>query len=138
MPIEPDKTVTKLLLSSTSRFVGEYKADDTLLTHAWPASGDQAPGNLGLFEGPLSRNFFVLSFAHSKFKNDSVFVPDYTATGDLYCTYLSILFGKRFENHGRLESHGHFRLPSLPHENRRITLGCHSTAIVQEPTYRFC
>lgn len=29
------------------------------------------------------------------------------------CTYLSILFGKRFHNHGRLESHGLFFLPLI-------------------------
>lgn len=114
MPIESDKTVTRLLLSSTSRFVGEYKANDVLLTHAWPATHNQALGNLGLYEGPLSRNFYVLSFRHPEFKKESIVVPDYTPTGDFYCTYLSILFGKRFDNHGCLESNGNFRIPYLP------------------------
>src|SRR5688572_27398993 len=71
-----------------------------LLTSAWPASGEQIHGNLGIYENPLSRNFYVLAFKHPEFQRESVVVPNYTATGDKVCTYLSILFGKRFENHG--------------------------------------
>jgi hypothetical protein len=121
MALEPDKTVTKLLLSSTSRFVGEYKSDNWLLTHAWPASSEQGHGNLGINENPLSRNFYVFAFKHPEFKQESVVVPNYTATGDDVCTYLSILFGKRFENHGRIESHGDFYVPSLPPHGKTIT-----------------
>jgi hypothetical protein len=121
MALEPDKTVTKLLLSSTSRFVGEYKSDNWLLTHAWPASGEQVHGNLGIYENPLSRNFYVLAFKHPEFQRESVVVPNYTATGDNVCTYLSILFGKRVENHGRIESHGDFYVPSLPSPGKAIT-----------------
>ncbi len=121
MALEPDKTVTKLLLSSTSRFVGEYKSDNWLLTHAWPASCEQVHGRLGIYENPLSRNFYVLAFKHPEFQQESVIVPNYTATGDNVCTYLSILFGKRFENHGRIESHGDFYVPSLPSPGKAIT-----------------
>jgi hypothetical protein len=121
MCLEPDKTVTKLLLSSTSRFVGEFKTQGMLLTHAWPATGDQTHGSMGHVEGPLSRNFYTLAFKHPEFKKDSIVVPNYTPTGDLFCTYLSVLFGKRFENHGRLQSHGHFYIPSFPAEIRTIT-----------------
>ena len=118
MCLEPDKTVTKLLLSSTSMFVGEFKTQDMVLTQAWPATGDQPHGNMGHVEGPLSRNFYVLAFKHPEFKKDSIVVPDYTPTGDFFCTYLSVLFGKRFENHGCLESHGHFHIPSFSVETR--------------------
>jgi Apea-like HEPN len=58
---------------------------------------------------------------HGTRRGASVVVPNYTPTGDLFCTNLSVLFGKRFENHGCLESHGHFHIPSFPVETRTIT-----------------
>jgi hypothetical protein len=82
MALEPDRTVTKLLLSSTSRFVGEYKSDNWMVTHAWPASNKQIYGNLGMFENPMSKNFYILAFKHPEFKHESIIIPDYTATGD--------------------------------------------------------
>ncbi|MHB8068189.1 MAG: hypothetical protein ACYDIC_09845 [Desulfobaccales bacterium] len=118
MALEPDKTVTKLLLSSTSHFVGEYRSDKWLLTHAWPDSVEQV--HLGIYENPLSRNFYVLAFKHPEFNQESVAVPKNRATGDEICTYLSILFGKRFENHGPIESHGLFHVPSLPSRGKTI------------------
>jgi hypothetical protein len=119
MNLKPDNTVTKLLLSSTSRFVGEYMSNNWLLTHAWPTNGEQI--HLGIYENPLSRNFYVLAFKHPEFNQESVVIPNYRAIGDEICTYLSILFGKRFENHGPIESHGLFRVPSLPLQGKTIT-----------------
>ena len=114
MALRPEEGMTKLLLSTPSRFTGEYSCDDLLFTHAWPSGPKQAQGNLGLTENPMSRNYFVLALdtpPHDRTK--TIVVPNYTPTGDVVAIYLSILFGKRFDNHGRLESNGQFYLPHI-------------------------
>ena len=114
MALHPENDTTKLLLSTTSRFVGEYLQSDLLVTHAWASGRRQAQGNLGLTENPMSRNFFVLAFQTPVYDiKKSIVIPNYTATGDVTCVYLSILFGKQFYNHGRIESNGHFFLPHI-------------------------
>jgi hypothetical protein len=85
-----------------------------LLTHAFPGGHGRTEVVLGLTENPMSRNFFVLSLdTPPSDSSKSIAVPDYAPTGDVICTYLSILFGKRFDNHGRLESDGQFFLPRI-------------------------
>lgn len=61
MTLHPSEGMTKILLSTTSRFVGEYAFDHFLLTHAWPSGHSQAEGNLGHTENPMSRNYYVLT-----------------------------------------------------------------------------
>jgi hypothetical protein len=114
MNLHPSRNITKILLSTTSRFVGEYQEANLLLTHAFPGGHGRTEVILGLTENPMSRNFFVLSLETPPYdRSKSIVVPDYTPTGDVICTYLSILFGKRFDNHGRLESDGLFFLPRI-------------------------
>lgn len=114
MTLRPSQDMTKILLSTTSRFMGEYASDGMLLTHAWPSGHRQAEGNLGLTENPMSRNYYALALETPPFdRAKSVVVPDFTPTGDMLSVYLSILFGKRFDNHGRLESNGRFYLPHV-------------------------
>ncbi len=116
MTLRPEEGITKLLLSTPSRFTGEYGCDGLLFTHAWPSGPRQAQGNLGLTENPMSCNYFVLALEtppHDRTK--TIVVPNYTPTGDVIAIYLSILFGKRFDNHGRIESNGEFYLPHIDH-----------------------
>jgi hypothetical protein len=114
MRLHPDEDTTKILISTTSRFVGEYVQDDLLITHAWPSGHRQAEGNLGLTENPMSRNYFVLAVrTQPPDRLKTIAIPNYTPTGDVVSIYLSILFGKRFDNHGRIESNGHFYLPHI-------------------------
>ena len=60
MTLHPSENITKLLLSTTTRFVAEYASESILLTHAWPSGHRQAEGNLGRAENPMSRNYYVL------------------------------------------------------------------------------
>lgn len=114
MKLHADKDTTKILISTTSRFVGEYIEDDLLITHAWPSGTRQAEGNLGYTQNPMSRNYFVLAVrTPPSDPAETIAVADYTPTGDLISIYLSILFGKRFDNHGRIESNGLFFLPDI-------------------------
>jgi hypothetical protein len=108
--MKPEETLQRALISTTSRFVGEYSGDGFEITHAWPPFGVM---RARVFEGPTSRNAFILSFRTEPWNRDSIIVPDYTYVGDLFCDYLSLLFGKRFDNHGLIESLGHFHVPDL-------------------------
>ncbi len=108
----PKETIQKILISTTSRFVGEYEIDGLLLTHAWP-NFDKFPGQISITENPLCRNAFVVAFETPPLDKNKVIMPNYSPTGDLICVYLAILFGKRFDSHGPIEAIGHYRVPHL-------------------------
>jgi len=117
MGLVPDETVERTLISSTSRFVAEYKADGIAVTHSWPGF-DNPSGPLRMQEGPLSRSAFMLSFTVPEVPRlAGVMIPNYEATGERACSLLSLLYGKRFDSHGSVESHGNFWLPHLEQFN---------------------
>jgi hypothetical protein len=109
--LRPNETIQKVLISTTSRLIGEYESDNLLITHAWP-DFSRVSHNLIYTESPLSRSSYVIVFKTEPFeRKPGVVLPDYSPFGDLICTYLCILFGKRFDNNGLLESIGHYHLP---------------------------
>ena len=112
--LRPEKTVQKILISTTSRFVGEYETDSVLITHSWPNFAE-FPSQVTLTEteNPLCRNSFVLIFRTQPLESKTVDFPNYSPIGDDVCAYLSVLFGKRFDNHGLMEDLGHFRVPQF-------------------------
>ena len=104
--LRPPETIQKLLISTTSRLVGEFESDLLLVTHAWRDS------EVNSTESPLSRSTYIVVFEtepHEK-KVGSI-LPNYGWVGDVICIYLSILYGKRFDSHGVVEGTGMFRLP---------------------------
>ncbi len=112
--LRPDKRVHKLIISSTSHFIGEYENDDLLITHAWPSLQNRTQISVGLTENPYSRNYFAVVFKIAPSENDKrnqVEFPYYDWFGEFVCIYLSILFGKRFDYHGLIETNGFFFLP---------------------------
>lgn len=111
--LRPDETLQKALLSTTSRFSGEYETDTVLLAHAWPASYDQSAWNR-LMDGSASRSAFVFAFRTRPVeKVAGTQVSDHSPTGDIVASYLSVLYGKRFDHHGLLEGSGFFQVPDL-------------------------
>jgi hypothetical protein len=107
----PSETVQKVMLSSTSRFVGELEQPDFLLAQAFPNLGDRL-GFTRMTEGPLSRSAFIACFETPPVvKAAGVVLPDYGAFGDVLASLLSVLYGKRFDSHGLIESHGRFAMP---------------------------
>lgn len=133
--LHPKETIQKILISTTSRLVGEYETEGLLITHAWP-NYEKLPSQVSITANPLCRNAFVVAFETPQIENDKVLLPNYSPMGDVVCAYLAILFGKRFDNHGFFETIGHFRVPhlemyssfynpSLPQNNHRprIDLG---------------
>ena len=107
---EPDETIQKVLVSTTSRLVGEYVHDALAIMHAWPLEDIQAR----TFETPVSRSSFIVAFATPPYtKQAGVVVPDYSPHGEAVAACLSVLFGKRFDMHGLVESVGHYRVPDF-------------------------
>lgn len=113
-PIKPHPDVQKLLVSTTSRFIGQLDLDGIFMGHANRGLGDgQAWARMG--EGPVSRSAYVLSFRTPPQDEAApgVVIPSYEHVGETVCAYLAVLYGKRFDFHGSLESSGFFCLPEL-------------------------
>lgn len=113
MTLRPNKTTQKALISTTSRLVGEYEKDDVLVTHAWPDFYDRSK-MARTSEGPASRSAFIFAFKTRPIdRTAGITIPNYSPMGALACSYLSVLFGKRFDSHGLLENSGFFHVPDL-------------------------
>lgn len=112
-PLMPDETIHKILISTTSRLVGSYENDDILISHAWQHFSN-SNGIIREEENPVSRSAFVLAFQTEGYeKAAGVEIPDYTYIGEIVCSLLSVLYGKRFDSHGLLEGSGFFNTPDL-------------------------
>ena len=104
--LRPPETIQKLLISTTSRLLGEFESDLLLVAHAWRDS------QVNSTESPLSRSTYIVVFETEPHeKKVGSMLPNYAWVGDVICTYLSILYGKRFDSHGVIEGTGMFRLP---------------------------
>ena len=106
MTLRPKEDITKILLSTPSYLTGTYEEDDFLLSIAFDDN---------FRYGPNDKEYFVLVAKTPPLNRSAgAIIPDYSAIGDVFCIYLSILYGKRFDNHGMIESIGNFRLPNFP------------------------
>jgi len=122
MTLRPPETSNKALISSTSGFVGEYEAEGILLTHAWSLTG--ASANAQRLDGPTSWSAFVVAFETSPFPREvGSALPNHSWIPEQLTWYLSVLFGKRFDNHGLFETIGMFNLPNL----ERVSAFCRNT-----------
>jgi len=110
MGLRPDSSIQKLLLSSTCRFLGEYETADFLITQAW--SGLSSQGTPTAPDLDISRNSFICSFRTGP-EDDPRTVSNFGWFGEFVTECLSVLFGKRFDNHGPLENSGMFMMPNL-------------------------
>jgi len=109
--LRPEENVQRGLISTTSRLLGEYQGDGLLLAHAWGDHTDQSMSRWN--QGPASRSAYALSFETPARDPKDNHLPDYTPMVDVVCSYLAVLFGKRFDSHGLNESSGLFYLPDL-------------------------
>ena len=114
--LRPLENVHKFLLSSPCHFVGEYVGDDILLTHAFPLGNPELLAGYSGGTSPLARTHLVLVLRTeivSADKKNLAFLNSGSVIGEQFCVYLSVLFGKRFDQHGLFESTGLFQLPEL-------------------------
>lgn len=117
MALRPFDTTQKILVSTTSHIIGHYERDGILLTLAWPYSESRLP------DGRTSRSAFIIAFETEPIaKLPGVVVPDYSYVGETVCSYLSALFGKRFDSHGSVENSGSFYVPDLRQFDRPYVL----------------
>jgi len=113
MTLRPDETIQKALLSTPSRFVGEYEAEGVLLTHAWPGFHDRS-ASVRWQEGPASRSAYIFAFkTEATEKGPGIPLPNYALIGEIVAAYISVLFGKRFDSHGLVEGTGFYHIPEL-------------------------
>ncbi|HUI30016.1 MAG TPA: hypothetical protein VLX91_07355 [Candidatus Acidoferrales bacterium] len=92
--------------------MGEYEKGDFLLTHAWPGFYDKS-AFVRWTEGPASRSAYVFAFRTEPAEGDRNDLPNYSPIGNAVASYLSVLYGKRFDNHGLTEESGFFHIPDL-------------------------
>ena len=107
-----DETVQRVLISTTSRLVGDFASEAIKIDHAWPDVYD----NMAMRrfdESPVSRNAYVISFITNPKDPKDVIIPNYGPVGELLCSFMSVLYGKRFDSHGLIEGSGYFALPNL-------------------------
>jgi Apea-like HEPN len=112
--LRPEQDLHKCLISSPANLIAEYDESDLLITHAFPSVKDsilrvsQREGN------PFSRYYYICVFRiDSPEPAEGLVVPDHSHVGNLISIALSIFYGKRFDNHGVIESHGRFSMPLL-------------------------
>ncbi|MGO9122055.1 MAG: hypothetical protein ACLQPD_31140 [Desulfomonilaceae bacterium] len=110
MMLRPAKTTQKALISTTSHLVGEYEKNGMLLAQAVPDSHRQSIW-IRVSEGPASRNAFIFAFETEPVESGPV--PEYSYVAEMICSYLAVLFGKQFDNHGLVEGIGIFWVPDL-------------------------
>jgi len=110
---KPDPHIHRFLISTTSRFTGVYESEVIRIDHAWPAAGSRYQLRVGLEANPHSRNYFVVSLVIEPPEKKTIVVPDYTGVGEQICAAASILYGKRFDNHGLCLTKQMFFVPDL-------------------------
>jgi hypothetical protein len=113
--LKPDKFTYTLILSSPANFPGEITTSENFfLTHALPdfSSGDYDMDPKSRY----SRNFFALTFRERELSPEEEKEsnpPHYAFVGDYFSVFLSLYFGKRFDNLGFHLDNGLYRLPNL-------------------------
>jgi hypothetical protein len=104
--LKPEKGIIKILISSPSGFGSEYVDENTglIVTQAWNQNNEISKRRTG---GPAFRTAYIIAF------RSLPDMQDYTPVGELICSCLSVLFGKRFDCHGIVEGVGEFYVPNL-------------------------
>lgn len=113
--MRPQQNVTRCLLATPARIVGELEEADLLICHAWPELWAPNARGTAHLDGPTHRTFLIVSVEVEQ-QPDTVHpgqVENYHWLGDYFAVCLGVYFGKRFDHLGLIESQGFFCLPSL-------------------------
>ena len=108
--LRPEKSHHRVLISTTSRLTGEFNSAELLITHAFPGFQSEEFQNFCRPSSTVRQSLVVVHKTSYEsqdvvsFSRDQGFAEDLTA-------YLSVLFGKRFDNHGDLQHDGYFFMP---------------------------
>ncbi len=114
MLLRPEKDINKCLISSPVQMIDEYEGSEILITHAFPSMNDSTLRITQRKENPFSRYYYICVFrTEPPEPNPGVILDDYNHIGNFISIVLSVFYGKRFDNHGIIESHGRFSMPAL-------------------------
>lgn len=111
--LKADRNIQKLLISSPSKFVGEYEDANFRIDIMFDFGADSQTAHTA---NPYSKNHFVITLnteAEAIAAACGIVMPDYSTWGNIYCSIFSVFFGKRFDNCGPIQNMGIYRLPSL-------------------------
>ncbi len=116
-----NENIFRFIISSPSRFVDNYVRKNIRIDHFWDFN-DSANLKIQQIENPFSRNYYVITLRRKQPKDENGKVKSYNMfknDGNEVMMIMSVLFGKRFDFHGNLQS-GNFL--SKPNINNIIAL----------------
>ena len=109
--LEPKRNVHKAIISTPCNITGEYSSQLTLITPAVPL------GKATIRYDPrTSRSTYVVA---TKDKTYPI-IMDYSSKSELICSYLSLMYGKRFDYHGLIEHEGFYHMPNFSRLDERF------------------
>jgi len=111
LKLAPHRQVQKFLLSTPAPLSDDFESTALIVREAYTGLRQRAGHQQRI--GPTGRTALTLSFRTPAEDHGGIIIPDYDHVGDMMCAYLAVLYGKRFDNHGALESSGYFRVPDL-------------------------
>lgn len=107
-----NKDVQRFLISSTSKLTGYYEDDSLLISKAYQADNSSARES----ENHFSRSYYIISFHTPNMLDEKdIIIPDISS--EFFLVALSVLYGKRFDEHGAIEKFGYHQVPVLPVES---------------------
>lgn len=109
--LRPHRQVQKFLLSTPAPLSDQFESPGLLIQEAHTGLRQRAGHQQRI--GRSGRTALIVSFQTPASDHDGFIIPDYDHVGDMMCAYLAVLYGKRFDNHGAIESSGFFRVPDL-------------------------
>lgn len=110
--LRPDRDVAKFLISSTCPLEGRYDTSNLLIAEAVPGLGDRT-AHLRQRHATGAHYAFTMAFRTPAADQGGFIIPQYDHVAEMMCGYLSVLYGKRFDYLGAIESSGLFSLPNL-------------------------
>ncbi|MEQ8786224.1 MAG: HEPN domain-containing protein [Pirellulaceae bacterium] len=113
--LRPAKNISKFLLSTPARFVGEYETEDILVAHAWDGLMGPRSRASEVYEGPTFRTYVVVAVELAEEESGDKEIRqarDVHWLGDFFAVCMGVLFGKQFDHHGAVETEGFYCLPA--------------------------
>lgn len=111
-----DPNIHKCLISSPTRLNDFYEDSELRITPAYPSTKNQALHAIQRAneyqESVFSRYYYICIFNFIPEPDQKIVIPDNSYIGDVLSIALAIFYGKRFENHGIIESYGHYWIPN--------------------------
>ncbi len=99
----------KCLISSPSHFTGEYSNDFCRIKHAWNFNQPTGYNN-----NTDEQHFFVLDLGYNNDKQYTEIQKHYlNDNGQIFCSILSVFFGKIFYSHGAFENDNLYIVPDV-------------------------